>query len=191
MLRIDGERIYLRDHRAGDLEVFHSWLSDPIVAQYLSWRTSTVEESFIQLADALRENDKEPRTKYYFAIVLNERDPIIGEAGFTVQSKAECGGIAEMGYFLVPLYWGKGYATEATQLMLTYCFTGLKLHKVVAGCDADNRASENVLKRCGLEREAYRKKHHLLDGKWRDRLEYALLYEDWIKYQGSSTEGAG
>ena len=179
MLRIDGKRIYLRDHQADDLNVFHSWLSDPVTAHYLSWRTSTLEESFIQLSDALQENDREPRTKYFFAVVLNETGCIIGDAGFTVENKAEGGGIAELGYFLLKPYWGQGYATEAAQLLLAYCFTVLKLHKVTAGCDAENHASENVMIKCGMEREAYRKKHHFLNGKWRDRLEYALLYENW------------
>ena len=183
MLRIDGKRVYLRDHQAGDLEVFHSWLSDPIVARYLTWRTSTLDESLIQLADALRENDKEPRTKYFFAMVLNEDDCIIGEAGFTVKSRAEHGGIAELGYFLLEPYWGQGYATEAAQLMLTYCFTVLKLHKVSAWCDTENTASENVMKRCGMEREVSQKKHYFLDGAWRDRLGYGLLYEDWARLQ--------
>lgn len=183
MLRIDGERIYLRDHRAGDLEAFHVWLSDPVVAHYLSWRTSTLEESLIDLADAIEENDKEPRTKYFFAMLLKADDTIIGEAGFTVMGRNEQGGIAELGYFLLKSHWGKGYATEAAQLLISYCFTVLKLHKIRAWCDTENKASETVMKRCGMEREAYSRKDYLLDGEWRDRLGYGILYEDWIKRQ--------
>jgi ribosomal-protein-alanine N-acetyltransferase len=184
MLRIDGKRIYLRDHQASDLDVFHAWLSDPVVAQYLTWRTSTPDESLILLAEALRENNSHPRAKDYFAIVMKANDQIIGEAGFTVESRAENGGVADLGYFLLKEYWGKGYATEATELMIGYCFTVLGLHKVTASCDAENRSSENVMKKCGLEREAYQKKQYLLEGKWRDRLEYGLLREDWITSRG-------
>jgi ribosomal-protein-alanine N-acetyltransferase len=191
MLRINGKRIYLRDHQASDLDVFHAWLSDPVVAQYLAWRTATLEESLIQLAEALRENDAHPRTKYYFAIVLNANDQIIGEAGFTIESRGESGGVANLGYFLLKDYWGQGYATEATELMIGYCFTVLGLHKVTAGCDAKNRASERVMQKCGLEREAYRKQHFLLDGRWRDRLEYALLYKDWLTSPEGSKGAAG
>jgi RimJ/RimL family protein N-acetyltransferase len=101
MLRIDGKRIYLRDHQASDLDAYHSWLSDPVVTQFLTWQVSTLEESFIRLAEALRENNQHPRSKYYFAMVLNEGDRIIGGAGFTVVSRGEHGGVAEMGYFLL------------------------------------------------------------------------------------------
>jgi ribosomal-protein-alanine N-acetyltransferase len=191
MLRIDGKRIYLRDHLASDLAVFHSWLSDPGVAQYLSWRTRTLEESWSALTESLQENDNPCRTKFYFAIVLHANAAIIGDAGFTIEKRAEQGGIADLGYFLLKPYWGKGYASEATALLLRYCFTVLKLHKVMASCDAENRASEKVMVRCGMEREAYRKKHHFLNGEWRDRVEYAVLSEDWIKYQSLSNQAAG
>ena len=101
MLKIEGERIYLRDHQTDDLEIFHSWLSDPEVMKYLPWHTSTVEESFLQLAECLRENVKENRTKYFFAIILKESEQVVGEAGFTIEAKEAKGGIASMGYFLL------------------------------------------------------------------------------------------
>jgi ribosomal-protein-alanine N-acetyltransferase len=191
MLRIDGKRIYLRDHRASDLDVFHSWLSDPQVAHYLSWRTHTPEESLIALAESLQENDNPSRTKFHFAIVLSEVGVIIGDTGFTIEKRAEYRGVADLGYFLLKPYWGKGYASEAAHLILKYCFTVLRLHKVTAGCDTENRASEKVMIKCGMEREAYRKRHHFLNGEWRDRVEYAILYEDWIKHQNSSNQPAG
>lgn len=183
MLRVDGKRIYLRDHQAGDLDMYHAWISDPAVMHFLSWRTTTRDESLVRLAEAILEKDKIPRTRYYLAVVLHEDECIIGEAGFTVLSRGETGGIAEIGYFLLPEYWGKGYASEATELMIGYCFTELGLHKVMATCDAENRASESVMKKCGMLREAYRRQQSLLDGRWRDRLEYAIFHEDWIKHQ--------
>jgi ribosomal-protein-alanine N-acetyltransferase len=182
MLTISGQRIDLRDHHPNDLEGFHAWLSDPIVTQYLSWRTTTLEESFLRLADAIRENERQPRTKYFLAMVLKS-GVLIGEAGFTIESRSVTGGIANLGYFLCKPYWGQGYASEALGLMIAYCFTTLGLHKVTADCDAENRASEKVMQRCGMVREAYRRKHALLDGEWRDRLEYALLREEWISSQ--------
>lgn len=190
MLRIEGQRIYLRDHLASDLEMFHSWLSDPSVAHYLSWRTRTPEESLIILAESLQENNNPSRTKFHFAMILNENDAIIGDAGFTVEKRAAYGGIADLGYFLLKPYWGKGYATEAARLILRYCFTVLKLHKITAGCDSENRASEKVMIKCGMKREAYRTKHHFLDGEWRDRAEYAIAYDDWIVSQNTSNQTA-
>ena len=157
--------------------------------KYLPWRTSTIEESFLQLAECLRENVKADRTNYFLAVVLKGSDQIIGEAGFTIEAieaKQARGGIASLGYFLLKPYWGKGYATEVAQMMIAYCFTTLKLHKVTAGCDAENIASGMVMKKCGMKREAYRQQQYYLDGEWRDRLEYGLLYQNWV--QGESSQ---
>jgi RimJ/RimL family protein N-acetyltransferase len=186
MFRIDGKRIYLRDHRASDLEAYHAWLSNPIVTRYLSWRVTTEEESLIRLSEGLQEIHKRPRLKYFLAVALKENDHIIGEAGFTIQSRNETGGIAEIGYFFLQEHWGKGYATEAAGLLIEYCFSQLGLHKVIATCDAENRASESVMKKCSMQREAHQRKHALLDGEWRDRLGYAIFYEDWIKQRNLS-----
>jgi ribosomal-protein-alanine N-acetyltransferase len=155
--------------------------------KYLPWRTSSVEESFLQLAECLRENVKEDRRKYFFAVILRESEQLIGEAGFTIEAKEASGGIANMGYFLLKPYWGKGYATEVAQMMIEYCFTTLKLHKVTAGCDVENTASEGVMKKCGMKREGYRAQQYYLDGDWRDRLEYGILYQDWVQGQFQRT----
>lgn len=182
MLVIEGERVYLRDHRPEDLDALHAWISDPEVMRFQSWRTSTRDESAAHLAKCLEEIEKgEERRGFYMALVRKEDERIIGDAGFTVVRKTDDGGVARMGYMLLKPYWGKGYATETAEVMLRYCFTVLNLHKVTAGCDAENGASAKVMEKCGMVREAYFKKHRLLDGEWRDRLEYAVLREDWVK----------
>ncbi len=186
-MRIDGQRIYLRDHEPGDLDAYHAWRSSPVVTRYLSGRTSTLDETFLELAECLKENRLPNRAKYYFAVVLKATGTIIGEAGFTIEASAEHGGRADLGYFLLPAYWGQGYAAEATRLMLAFCFTVLKLHKVTAGCDAENTASEKVMKKCGMQREAYLRKHAMLDGVWHDRLVYAILVEEWAERQEVNT----
>jgi ribosomal-protein-alanine N-acetyltransferase len=183
MLTIEGERILLRDHVAGDLPVMHAWITDPQVSKYLSWRTHTLEETMIMLAENIREASRPDRAHFFMALLLKETGQILGEAGFSIESRGDHGegGVADIGYFLFPEYWGKGYAGEAGRLLIEYCFTAMKLHKVTASCDAENHPSEQVMIRCGMQREGLRRKHRLLDGEWRDRLEYAILYEDWLQ----------
>jgi [ribosomal protein S5]-alanine N-acetyltransferase len=186
MLTLEGQRIDLRDHQASDLEAYHAWLSDPVTTHYLSWRSTSREASLIKLAEAMYENELQPRRKYFFAVVLKDTRQVIGDAGFTIESQNDQGGVAELGYFLLKPYWGQGYATEAVQLLLAYCFSVLHLHKVTATCDAENHASERVMQKCGMTREAARKKHTLLEGEWRDRVEYALLVENWDRASGTA-----
>lgn len=194
MLTIEGERILLRDHLAGDLPALHAWISDPVVTRYLSWRTHTLEETLVRLAENIEAATRPDRRAFFLAMLLKRTGEIIGEAGFIIESRGADGqgGVADIGYFLFPGNWGQGYASEAARLLIGYCFTTMKLHKVTASCDAENSASERVMIRCGMLPEGLRRKHRLLDGEWRDRLEYAILCEDWSKNrQEAASRGSG
>lgn len=70
----------------------------------------------------------------------------------------------EIGYSLLPEYWGQGYATEALQMMLKMWWnlprrplengpSDAKEEKVYAICQKSNLGSCKVLQRCGFETE--------------------------------------
>ena len=52
---------------------------------------------------------------------------------------------AETGYMLFPEYWGKGYATEITKLLVEKAAEAGMLERVTAIIDPENTASRNVL----------------------------------------------
>jgi len=56
----------------------------------------------------------------------------------------------ELGYWLTPDAWGRGYATEAGQAMLDIARHALGLDRVVAGHFIDNPASGAVLRKLGF-----------------------------------------
>lgn len=87
---------------------------------------------------------------------------------------------AETWYKLSPDTWGKGYATEALERIIQFGFEDLKLHRIEAGCAVDNIASYKVMEKCGMIREAHRRKLLPLQGGWSDNYEYAILEEDYF-----------
>ncbi len=58
---------------------------------------------------------------------------------------------AEIGYWLAPGHWGRGYATEAARALLAYAFEEPRLHAVTSGHFGDNPASGRVLAKCGFQ----------------------------------------
>lgn len=56
----------------------------------------------------------------------------------------------EVGYALVKEVWGKGFASEAAGAFLDYGFNQLNLGKIVAVAHPENQASQNVMKRLGM-----------------------------------------
>jgi len=60
---------------------------------------------------------------------------------------------AELGFVLHPAFWGKGFATEAAKVLVTYGMSDLKLTHIWATCDARNLASVGVLEKIGMIRQ--------------------------------------
>lgn len=57
----------------------------------------------------------------------------------------------EIGYYLKPVEWGKGFATEIASRLVRYGLEVAGLDEVFATVDKENRASINVLKKAGLD----------------------------------------
>ncbi len=56
----------------------------------------------------------------------------------------------DLGYWLLPGSWGKGYATEAAGFAIDFAFGRAPCVKLTAGHAADNPASGNVLTKLGF-----------------------------------------
>ena len=59
----------------------------------------------------------------------------------------------EIGYALMPEYWGFGLATEISRAMLQIAFWRLGLNEVVALISPSNAASHRVVEKLGGSRE--------------------------------------
>ena len=59
-------------------------------------------------------------------------------------------GARELGYWLTPSAWGRGYATEAGQAVVAIARHALGLKRLVSGHFADNPASGRVLAKLGF-----------------------------------------
>lgn len=90
------------------------------------------------------------------------------------------GAEAGIGYLIDPAHAGRGYATEIARGLLELAFDGLGVHRVTAGCFADNTGSRRVLEKVGMRLEQYgvRDSWHAELG-WIDGCTYAILDEEW------------
>ncbi|KAA9327482.1 GNAT family N-acetyltransferase [Hymenobacter busanensis] len=70
--------------------------------------------------------------------------------GIHLLKPLEASGHIELGYRLLPAYWGRGYATEMGRALVEYGFQELGLQQIVGITAPDNLASQHVLEKCGL-----------------------------------------
>ena len=103
---------------------------------------------------ALPRGAAEPR----FAILAHEGDcpRLIGSIGLRHED-----GVHELGYWLTPDAWGRGYATEAARIVIEQARHALGVRRIEASHHLDNAASRKVLTKLGF-REVRREPHYSL-----------------------------
>ncbi len=74
--------------------------------------------------------------------------------------------------------------TQGLQLVLTFAFQRLKLHRVEAACLPHNGPSRSLLTKSGFREEGYAREYLCIDGRWQDHVLFALLRSDWAGERG-------
>lgn len=80
----------------------------------------------------------------------------------------------ELGYWLTPAAWGRGYATEAGRAVIAMARDTLRLHRLTAHPFTDNPASARVLTKLGFRETGRGRMHSLARGETADCVELAL-----------------
>ena len=149
-LEIKTERLLLRPMNISDLEIVHEYASDKENTKYLRFGPNdTIEETMTFLSGIAKEWEKDAPDFYEFAIVLDGKQ--IGAVCVYLDDKHESG---EFGWILNKKYWGNGYATEAALALKDFVVRELEVKKLIAHCDARNKASAHVMEKIGLKLES-------------------------------------
>jgi len=175
-LTLQGERLVLRQHLESDFDAIHEFSSDEDVCRFMQWGPNTEAQTRSFLESTILNQRVSPKINYDFLIVVAETSQVVGS--FTLRLGKADSKLGEIGYVLSRQSWGKGYASEAANLVINFGFNELDLHKISATCEPLNFASAKVLQKAGLKVEGYLRKHLLIKGQWRDTLVFGCVKED-------------
>lgn len=172
-MRLTTPRLVLREYRPDDYEAIREYDADPQVQRYRGAVTITEQQTRDYLQAMIGWAAERPRARYMLAVCLPADDRVIGwlPLRLTRPELRE----AEIGWTVGRRHWGRGYATEAAQAMLGFAFAELGLHRVVAYCRAENRASWRVMEKLGMRREGHLREADWGNGVWEDLYLYAIL----------------
>lgn len=104
---------------------------------------------------------------------------IFGMAGLTLNESES----VELGYWLGQIYWHKGFATEASQIILEFAFDTVFLSEIKSGCFIDNVRSIHVLEKLGFRVIGTSKRWCMAQAKELSHLDMLLTREMWISAQ--------
>lgn len=120
-------------------------------------------------------------TNVTFAIIDTKSAKLVGAISLMIKRDHRR---AELGYWIAPDCWNKGYATEASRRILEFGFESLGLHRIESRHFLRNPASGEVMKKIGMQKEGVERDLVL---KW-DRYEsltlYSILEDEWRSTRG-------
>jgi RimJ/RimL family protein N-acetyltransferase len=175
---LETDRLLLRPYAIEDLDALHDIERRAETARYLYNEPLDLDATRALLARrAAMTAIDDDNDALALMVVLRSTGVRVGHVMLHRTSREHRQG--EIGYVLHPDHQGRGYATEATALLLRLGFEELELHRIVGRLDARNEASARVLERLGMRREALLRENEFVKGEWADELVYAILASEW------------
>jgi len=165
------EKFELRSFRPEDINDVFKGLSDPQVIRYYGISYQSLEETKAQM-DWFIDLEKN-RTGLWWAIRLKSDNSFAGGIGFNhFQSQHYC---AEMGFWLLPQFWGQGILKELIPLVFQYAVINWNLHRMEAVAETENLQCIKLLEKTGFVFEGCRRECEYKNGKFIDLNIYAKL----------------
>ncbi|AIQ46904.1 hypothetical protein R70723_14220 [Paenibacillus sp. FSL R7-0273] len=184
-MEITGERILLRDLSEADREFWAELEGHELTSKYENSRpdAAQIAEDF---GKALAYAASVPRESFKLAVCLAADETPLG----VISIKLNWEDIREweIGWALLPRYWGEGYATEAVRLLIGYAFAQLNAHRIVAYANAANQRSERLMQRAGMTRDGVLRETRYCNQEWCDELIYSILEKEWPKEVASQRD---
>lgn len=169
---LESEKFHLRRWRKSDVQDLFILLSNDHVLKYFLMKPmESILEADLLLEDYLL--GIENGTSMRWVVADSDTDEMMGMAGFREFDHPHLRG--EIGYGILPKYWGKGVTTDVVRLLVEFGFQVLRLHTIEAQVLPDNSASRKVLEKVGFHQEGYFKENIFFNGKFHDTVFYSIL----------------
>jgi RimJ/RimL family protein N-acetyltransferase len=187
-LPITTPRLVLRRFNPSDWRQLLELVSDEEFFRYLDGLTSQAEEEVLRWLE--RDGQVKlttPNQVFHLAVELKDGGKLIGYLGlwFTDAQRVQ----ATFNLCLHQGFQRKGFAREAVDALLGFCFEGIHLHRVSARCDSTNAAACRLFEHAGLRREAeFVKDTPLLAGGWVNSVWFGALAEEYGEPDGETAK---
>lgn len=139
-------RIGFSKWRSEDIELARNLWGNPNVTKFICASGRFIEEDIESRLEMEIANESKYQVQYWPIFDLDSND-LIGCCGLRPYKEKQY----EIGFHLLPKFWGKGYATEAGRTVIKYAFHYLHAEALFAGHNPQNTVSKNVLTKLGFK----------------------------------------
>lgn len=172
MIILKTERLLLRSEKMEDAKILYEFLGcDAEMSKYTEWNPYSTLASTMK---KIEQDIQNSQNKDFYSWVIQSKTEVVGTIG-AYDYEPQTNSI-EIGYSIFRKAWGKGYATEALSEVIRYLFEERFIDKVHAWSHMENIASQKVLEKAGLKKEAIKKSE---DGIAMEQVIYGIVRDEW------------
>ena len=157
---IKSDRLLLRRFQDNDLENVFKGLSNPEVIKHYGVSYDTLEGTKAQMKWF---NDLEASGEgLWWAVCSKDNTQFYGSGGvcdLSVEHRR-----AEIGFWLLPEFWGNGFMQEAMPLIVDYCFQKLNLHRIEGFVESHNKNCKRAMEKLDFEFEGTMRDYEIKNG---------------------------
>lgn len=169
---LQTDRLILRDLVLDDWLAIHAYQSDPRFLAHTTAIPSISELSSRSFVWKWVFEQSGPRVCFLLAVVLADKDQLVGTCGITRVEMDQGKKVGWLGYEIAPWHWGKGFATEAARAVVNYGFREGDFDRISADALATNQSSVQVMRKLGMRRDTRRNTGR--------RVVYSIRRDQWL-----------
>jgi len=168
---LKGEKTILRPVKINDAPRFVKWLADAKTNRFMQRRNVSLKEE----KGWILRMQKSKRSELF--AIDTKKGIHIGRVVLDRIDKKDKN--AELIIIIGRKYWGNGYGTDATKVMLTYGFEKLKLHRIGLWVYDFNLRAIKMYKKLGFQVEGKKRECVRRNGKFYDAISMGILDREW------------
>jgi len=172
---MSGRLVVLHRHRVENLQAFTKWYSDPEVARLTRYHEAPLSNEEVERFFYSRIMGVDFLS---MAIHVRETNRLVGTCAFS-QLDGDNGSTLYHITIGERDAWGRGYGTEATELMLAHAFRRLALHRVALTVFEFNTRAIRAYEKCGFVVEGHARQAIFRDGQFWDEIHMSILLDEW------------
>ncbi|TYP99581.1 ribosomal-protein-alanine N-acetyltransferase [Tenacibaculum adriaticum] len=152
---LETERLILRELLETDIDGIFELDSNPEVHKYLGNNPIKTKKKAEEIITFVRNQYKELGIGR-FACIEKSTGEFIGWSGLKLNTGKKEGlngftDFIDIGYRLIPRFWGKGYASESAFATLNFGFTKMNYETIYGAAEIENIGSNKILQKIGLQ----------------------------------------
>lgn len=144
----ETERLLVRDWMEADIPSYVEMNADEEVMEFFLKKLS--EQESLDMLEIIR-SEITASGFGFFAVERKEDHQFIGFVGLhSITFDVDFAPAVEIGWRLLPAYWGKGYAVEAAEACFSFAKENLGLKEIVSFTALPNKKSQRVMQKLGM-----------------------------------------